>query len=264
MGFFTGLRDADGSDRLPEILRRYEELAAVVRPLSYFPADWVRSLGCLPIEYVHYYHDRVGTLARQAAATSGRGAQIVALNRTLWQDLNRLLPGDPAGALAAWREQMATRSSTYMRVETGSHVLREVSAASYFEREGYEAVAIAVMQALSGRHERTLVLDAPNAGSIGWAEHDDDVFELSFALGADGLSPRPGPALAGEALALVQSVKAYERLALEAALRPTREAMVAALVAHPLVGDEERAARLLDTAAAAGVEVVRDSAPRGV
>ncbi len=258
MGFFTRLVDRAGRDRLPEILDRYEELGRVVRPLSYFPAEWVRRLGCLPVEYVHYYHDRAGTLARQAAASQGRGEQIEGLNQTLWEALGRLLPADPRAALAAWREQMATRSSTYMRVETGSKVLREVTAASYFEREGYEAVAIAVMQALAGDGDRTLVLDGPGQGSVPWAADPDEVFELSFRVGADGLAAAPGAALQGEALAVVQAVKAYERLALEAALRPTREAMVAALAAHPLVGAEDRALDVLAAAARAGVDVVRD------
>ena len=258
LGFFTRLEGPDGRDLLPVILDRYEELARVVRPLSYFPADWVRALGCLPVEYVHYYHDRAGTLARQAGASQGRGAQIEGLNRTLWAALDRLLPTDPAGALAAWREQMATRSATYMRVETGSPVRREVTAASYFEREGYEAVAIAVMQALAGEGGHTLVLDAPSAGTVAWAAADE-VLELSFRVDAGGLMPTPGPALGGQALDLVMAVKAYERLALAAALEPTRQAMVAALAAHPLVGGEERAGAVLRAGAEAGVEVVRDA-----
>lgn len=255
MGFFTRLVDAGGADRLPEILARYEELSRVVRPLSYFPAAWVRSLGCLPVEYVHYYHDRAGTLARQAAAAQGRGGQIEDLNRALWQALDRLLPGDPAAALAAWRAQMATRSATYMRVETGSQVRREVSAATYFEREGYEAVAIALMQALAGRGARTLVLDAPSRGAIAWAGADE-VFELSLRVDADGLRPVPGPPPGSEALALVRAVKAYERLALAAALHPTEDALVAALAAHPLMADEATARRVLTAAARAGVPVV--------
>jgi 6-phospho-beta-glucosidase len=262
MGFFTGLADESGTDRLPEILARYEELSRAVRPLSYFPADWVRALGCLPVEYVHYYHDRAGTLQRQAAAAHGRGAQIESLNLGLWQALASFLPDNPPLALAVWREQMATRSATYMRAETGSPVLREVTAASYFTREGYEAVAIAVLQALAGEGERTLVLDAPARGAVAWAP-PEEVFELSFRIGADGLVPAPGPALGGDALALLQSVKAYERLALQAALEPGEEAMVAALVAHPLVGGAERAHAVLRAAAAAGVEVVRDCVATG-
>jgi 6-phospho-beta-glucosidase len=59
---------------------------------------------------------------------------------------------------------------------------------------------------------------------------------------------------------LVGAVKAYERLTLRAAAEPTRETLLAALTAHPLVADVPSAITLLDKARAAGVEIVAGAA----
>jgi 6-phospho-beta-glucosidase len=62
----------------------------------------------------------------------------------------------------------------------------------------------------------------------------------------DGAHPLPQAALAPELLGLVQHAKAYERLAIEAALSGDRRVAVRALLANPLVGRFPLASELLD------------------
>jgi len=52
----------------------------------------------------------------------------------------------------------------------------------------------------------------------------------------------PGPEIRG----LLQHVKAYEELAVEAAVRGSRRQAILALTNHPLVGDAELAVQLAD------------------
>jgi len=76
---------------------------------------------------------------------------------------------------------------------------------------------------------------------------DDAVIETTCDVTPDRCPPAPRsdplePLLSG----LVAHVSAYEELALDAALRGGRDRIVAALLAHPLVGQWDAAGRLAD------------------
>ncbi len=73
---------------------------------------------------------------------------------------------------------------------------------------------------------------------------DDAVVEVPARIDRDGATPIPTAPLAPEMLGLVQHVKAYEALAIEAALSGSDAVALRALVANPLVhGDVPRAPR---------------------
>jgi 6-phospho-beta-glucosidase len=75
---------------------------------------------------------------------------------------------------------------------------------------------------------------------------DDDVVEVPARVGREGLAPLEQAPLAPELLGLTQHVAAYERLTAAAAV--TRDEVTArkALLTHPLIGQHEIAAALLD------------------
>jgi 6-phospho-beta-glucosidase len=75
---------------------------------------------------------------------------------------------------------------------------------------------------------------------------DDAVVETTAVVDADGAHPLPQRPLPAEMLGLVQHVKAYERLAVEAARSGSRDEVVRALLANPLVGQFPLAADLAD------------------
>jgi 6-phospho-beta-glucosidase len=64
-------------------------------------------------------------------------------------------------------------------------------------------------------------------------------------------------------LGLVQHVKAYERLAIEAAMSGNDEAVLRALLANPLVPGAEAAAGLRDALIEANLRYLPRFAPRG-
>ena len=83
------------------------------------------------------------------------------------------------------------------------------------------------------------VVDIRNGGTLAGLA-DDDVVEVPARVGADGPVPLPQAPLAPELLGLVQHVAAYERLTVEAARRrATRWTARKALLAHPLIGQDE-------------------------
>jgi 6-phospho-beta-glucosidase len=72
------------------------------------------------------------------------------------------------------------------------------------------------------------------------------VVEVPARIDADGAHPLAQEPLAPELLGLVQQAKAYERLAVQAAVTGDRTVALKALLANPLVREYRVAAPLLD------------------
>ena len=96
----------------------------------------------------------------------------------------------------------------------------------------------------AGRH-LDHVVDTRNAGTLAGLA-DDDVVELPASVTHDGPEPLPQAPLAPELLGLVQHVAAYERLAARAAVSGDPVDAKKALLAHPLVGQDELSEKLLE------------------
>jgi 6-phospho-beta-glucosidase len=90
-----------------------------------------------------------------------------------------------------------------------------------------------------------LIVNAPNQGAVdGMAP--EDVVEVPTLVGANSLQPMAVGTIPGHALGLMQCVKAYERLTIEAAAEGSRSKALLALTLHPLVADASRARLLLE------------------
>ncbi len=74
----------------------------------------------------------------------------------------------------------------------------------------------------------------------------DAVIETTCDVTAAGARPRPVEPLPSLMRGLIAHVSAYEELALDAAVRGGRDRVVAALLAHPLVGQWDQANTLAD------------------
>ena len=64
--------------------------------------------------------------------------------------------------------------------------------------------------------------------------------------GKDGIAPQRVSVYNEYVVGLMRAVKAYEKLTVSAALTGDRDIALAALMAHPLVGDIAKAAPLLE------------------
>ena len=89
------------------------------------------------------------------------------------------------------------------------------------------------------------VVDMRNDGAIPGLP-DDAVVETTTVVDASGAHPLPQRPMPAEMLGLVQHAKAYEQLAVKAACTGSRDDVVRALLANPLVGQYPLAAELAD------------------
>ena len=118
------------------------------------------------------------------------------------------------------------------------------AAADDHDGEGYAGVALSLIEALGGGAPIRTGLNVPNRGAIAGLR-DGDVVEVSCRVDKYGIHPLTVGAMPEAQAYLVQSVKHYERLTVEAVRERSRALAVEALVAHPLVLSYSRAEPLV-------------------
>ncbi len=105
----------------------------------------------------------------------------------------------------------------------------------------YSLAAVSLIDSIANDKRDVHVVNIKNDGTLPFME-DDDVVEISAVIGADGATPVPVKKKTNRHMqGLMQSVKAYEKYAVEAALNGDDEAAMKALMVHPLIGDYENA-----------------------
>ena len=234
----------DGRDRLPELLDRYEELASADHQWRLFDPTLVRRIGMLPMEYLSFFYEPERTVANIRASGESRAIQLQALNDALWRSLReRIEAGDMPGAVAAWERAIAERGATYFARELGEG--RGADTDDVFDDEGYQGVAGAVMTAAVHDRPATLILDTVNRGAIATLG-DDDVVEVTSVSDRHGAHALAQGELPAHATDLLERVKAYERLTVEAAVTGSAAAARDALTQHPLVARADLASQLVD------------------
>ncbi|NGO67664.1 6-phospho-beta-glucosidase [Streptomyces boncukensis] len=244
LGWLTSLRDADGRDLLAALLADPDALTSFEEG-KLFGAEWLRALGILPNEYLHYYYFRRETLASVQAAAETRGAF---LDQQQGGFFARAAPltGDPAAVRELWERTRLEREETYMaesREATGGWQRESCD----LDGGGYDQVALALMRALSGRSRREgarLILNVRNAGTVP-ALPDDAIVETVCEVDGGGPRPLPGAALGEAELGLMLQLKAVERAAVEAGAEGSHRAALRALALHPLVDSASVAERIL-------------------
>jgi 6-phospho-beta-glucosidase len=214
---------ADGVDVLPRIIDEHGPALAARLEL---PLELVRELRVIPSYYLRYYyaHDEV---VEEQVRTGTRADEVLRIEAELLE-----LYRDPS--LVAKPALLEQRGGAY-----------------------YSEAAVALLSSLLGRSPgMPHVANVRNAGTLGFLP-DDAVIETTCDVTPEGARPRPvrplEPLLAG----LVAHVSAYEELALRAALHGGRDRIVAALLAHPLVGQWDAANRLADALIARNREFLR-------
>jgi 6-phospho-beta-glucosidase len=106
-------------------------------------------------------------------------------------------------------------------------------------------MALEVMAALLSEEPKTVVVNVPNRGAIDDL-NADDVVEVPCRIDRGGAVPRATGRLPESVRGLVQSVKAYERTIIRAALEKSTRLAALALLENPIVGDWELAGSLVD------------------
>jgi 6-phospho-beta-glucosidase len=201
----------DGTDRLPELLERHGgEIAADLG----LPVALLEDLRVVPSTYLRYYYATAEVLDEQRRGPS-RAERVAEIERGLLE-----LYRDPA-------------------LDTKPELLERRGGAFYSE------VAAALIASLHAGTGDVQIVDVRNDGALPGLPADA-VVEVPARVDAEGAHPLPLAPLAPELLGLAQQAKAYERLAVEAAVTGDRTVARKALLANPLVGSYRVAAPLLD------------------
>jgi 6-phospho-beta-glucosidase len=212
-----------------------------------FEPDLLSALGMIPNEYLVYYYSAHQTLEEQRASPQTRGEFLLELNAALLSDLSRLhAAGDSAGMLDRYQAYLTRRSETYVRrTETAAGQTSLPAGVEAGEGAGYADVALDLIEALRGVRPRVMVLNVPNQGAVqGMAP--EEVVEVPVLVTNNALQPMAVGKIPGHALGLMQQVKAYERLTIEAAVEGSMGKALLALTLHPLIADAGKARLVLD------------------
>ncbi|MHB8947341.1 MAG: 6-phospho-beta-glucosidase [Bacillota bacterium] len=194
--------------------------ANLLPPDFAFSARWFRALGMLPCPYLRYYYETERMLEEEkgVATEGGEGtrAQVVqGVERVLFEKYQ-----DPD--LAEKPDELSKRGGAY-----------------------YSEVAVNLMTAIQTDRRDVHIVNVRNGGTITGLP-DNVVVEVPSVVGRDGLHPLPIGEVDPKIRGLIQVVKAYEELTVQAGAFGDRDAALAALTTHPLVPDERVAENLLD------------------
>ena len=201
----------DGNDVLGELLADHGDALAAGLGL---PRRLLEELGAVPSYYLRYFyaHDRV--LAEQREGVP-RAAEVMEIERRL---------------LEMYRDPALNEKPALLEQRGGAF---------------YSEAATGIVTSLAGAGDAVHVVDVRNHGTLAGLA-DDDVVEVPARVGPEGPVPLPQAPLAPELLGLVQHVAAYERLAVRAALSGAALDVRKALLAHPLIGQDEMSGELLE------------------
>lgn len=246
LGWLRGVLDR-GHDLLPTLLADDARLESFEEG-RLFGADWLRSVGMIPNEYLYYYDFATEALAGML------GGRLRASHIKPQQDAFYAGRGTPADALRDWELAHADREASYMEEAwSGRDDDRETVVAAR-ETGGYGRLALNLVDALNGDGHRVMILNVANRSSLPFLD-EDAVVEVPAVVSRGGVVPVAIGTVPMEAQALILAVRAAERVAIDAALSGSRQMAIHALALHPLVPSVGVATRILDRYLAAAPEL---------
>jgi 6-phospho-beta-glucosidase len=213
----------DGVDRLPELLSHAGDLLGDEVGL---PVELLRALGALPSYYLRYYY-ATREVAEEQRTAPIRAEEVMEIER---------------GLLELYRNPALDEKPALLEQRGGAF---------------YSEAAAQLIASLYAGTGDVQVVDVRNDGALPDLPATA-VVEIPARIDREGAHPLPLAALAPELRGLVDHVRAYEELAVAAAISGDRRIALRALLANPLVPDYPTARDLL----AAQLEANRDHLPR--
>ena len=206
-----------GNNVLPQLLEPSMLAQAAEREpwiQTYRPI--IELLGAIPNDYLQYFFYRERKLNEQLSAAQTRGEACVEIETRLLSyyadERNRTIP-----------QKLAER---------GGHL--------------YSEAAIALIASLSGAAPGYHVVDVQNQGVLNFLP-DSSVIETSCYVEKDTITRVPATVAPNDVLrSLLISVKAYETLAVQAAITGDRSTALQALACNPITADLDKAAPCLN------------------
>ena len=206
-----------GANVLPQLLDpAMLDQAAAAEPWIQTYRPIIELLGAIPNDYLQYFFYRERKLKEQQSAAQTRGEACVEIE-------SRLL---------SYYADERNRTIPPMLSERGGHL--------------YSEAAIALIASLSGAQPGYHVVDVQNRGVLDFLP-DSSVIETCCYVEKDAITRVPATVSPNDVLrSLLISVKAYETLAVEAAITGERKTALRALACNPITADLDKAAPCLE------------------
>ena len=224
--WITGIY-ADGRDVLQERLTAETELSELKNiPKTSYDDILLKTIGGLPVGYLNYYYYRDESIKKCRESQKTRGEICKEIEAELLETYK-----DPN--LKEKPEALDKRGGAY-----------------------YSEAAVSLIDAIENDKNEIHVVDVKNNGAYGFMDMDD-VVEVKCLINKDGATPvKLGNFNNQLIIGLMRAVKAYEKLTAEAGVKGDYKAALAALLAHPLIGDFNKAKGVLDEMLEANREYV--------
>jgi len=169
-----------------------------------FSPALLETLGLIPSYYLRYYYHHDEVLAEQKHALKTRGEEVQAIDKELF---------------ALYADPSLTQKPALLEKRGGAH---------------YSTAAVALISAIYNNKSEIHIVNVQNKSAVPDLPHSA-VVEVPARINQDGAHPLPTACLPRQVRGLVQAVKAFEELTIEAAVTGSKRAALQALLAHPLV-----------------------------
>jgi 6-phospho-beta-glucosidase len=237
LGWLRGVYDGD-RDLLPDLLAG--DRLETFEEGRLFGAEWLRSLGMIPNEYLYFYYFASDTVGAIRSGLQSRAEFLLSQQAAFYESNSRT----PAEALAAWRATRAEREQSYFEeARTAAGV--DGHSPDWEDAGGYEGEAMAAVDAIALNRRCVLILDTANRSGLPFLD-ERAVVEVPCVVGRTGAVPTAVGEVPGHARALIETIKEVERTAIRAAVTGSRQLAVEALALHPLVPSVTTARRIFD------------------
>lgn len=190
-------------------------------PAIPYPPGMLKQIGAIPANYPSYYYFRDEHIKRCKEEKQCRGETCKEMEKEL---------------LELYRNPSLTQKPALLDQRGGAY---------------YSEAAVSLIEAIENDKNELHVINTLNRGAFPFMQADD-VVEVKCVVNRQGATPIPLKDFDNRHIVgLMQVVKAYERLAVAAALEGSYDKALQALLVHPLVGDYPKAKGVLDELLAA-------------
>lgn len=214
----------DGEEILPQLIEMYEhpdaDMAKKLEAISdiVWPAPFLRSLGMITSPYHRYYYRNRMMLEEEKesmAKEGSRAMQVKEIEKALFVKY-----ADPS--VREKPKELEKRGGAY-----------------------YSEAAISLVDAIYNDKQEVHTVNIQNRGTITNLPYNA-VIETNALIGAQGAAPLRIGEMPTRVAGLVNYVKAYEQLAVRAAVEKDYDIALSAMMANPFIDDYEVGKAILD------------------
>lgn len=191
----------DGEDVTDRVIARFR---TADESYAGFDPELIETLGMIPSSYLRYFYHQQLVLAEQRTGKETRGEEVQAIERKL---------------LEMYRDPELCCKPPLLARRGGAH---------------YSTLAVSLVAAIANDRREIHIVDCRNGGALPDLPEDVSV-ELPCVIDRQGAHPLIAGHLPYSIRGLVQHVKAYEELTIEAAISGDQGTALLALTANPLV-----------------------------